>query len=62
MLVLMVTDMLRLDKHSFMHAISRHRRPTELEREQGKQQDSDQAAHFWSLACELERFVRATDG
>lgn len=60
MLVLMMTDVLHLGRNAFMHAISRHRRPTELEREQCKHQNSDQAAHFWSLACALERFVRVT--
>ncbi len=55
MLMLMMTDVLHLGRNAFMHAISRHRRPTELEREQCKHQNSDQAAHFWSLACALER-------
>lgn len=57
MLMLMMTDVLHLGRNAFMHAISRHRRPTELEREQGKHQNSDQAAHFCSLACALERFA-----
>lgn len=60
MLMLMMTDVLHLGRNAFMHAISRHRRPTELEREQGKHQNSDQAAHFWSLACALERFLRGS--
>lgn len=57
MLVLMMADMLRLNSSAFMHAISRHRRPTELEREQCKHQNSYQAAHFLSLARDPGVFV-----
>ena len=56
-LVFVVPKVLGLVGRVLMHAISSHRGPAELEREQCKHKNDDQAAHFLSLARGQEDFV-----
>lgn len=56
-LVFVMPQMLRLGGRVLVHAISSHRGPAELEREQCKHKNDDQAAHFLSLARGPESFV-----
>lgn len=56
-LVFVVPHVLRLGGRVLVHAISSHRGPAELEREQCKHKNGDQAAHFLSLARGQEGFV-----
>lgn len=56
-LVFVMPQMLRLGGRVLVHAISSHRGPAELEREQCKHKNDDQAAHFLSLARGPENFV-----
>ena len=56
-LVFVMPQMLRLGGRVLVHAISSHRGPAELEREQCKHKNDDQAAHFLSLARGQEDFV-----
>ena len=59
-LVFVMPKVLGLVGRVLMHAISSHRGPAELEREQCKQKNDDQAAHFLSLARGQENFVRGS--
>ena len=59
-LVFVMPQMLRLGGRVLVHAISSHRGPAELEREQCKHKNDDQAAHFLSLARGQENFVRGS--